>query len=87
MNFFEMITYSSALLVMALPIIVVFSCSELLRVSSLVLLSLKVCSHIVQGIRKESTKIREEWEASLINPNHIPQARSVLHDSYISGFV
>lgn len=36
----------------------------------------QVCSHIVQGIRKESTKIREEWEASLINPNHIPQASS-----------
>ncbi|XP_062580615.1 E3 ubiquitin-protein ligase MYCBP2-like [Saccostrea cucullata] len=33
----------------------------------------QVCSHIVQGIRKESTKIREEWEASLLNPNHIQQ--------------
>lgn len=74
---------------MALPIILVFSCTCSLALEGFItcLAFLKVCSHIVQGIRKESTKIREEWEASLINPNHITQTRSVLHYSYISGLL
>ncbi|XP_034938609.1 E3 ubiquitin-protein ligase MYCBP2-like isoform X2 [Chelonus insularis] len=38
----------------------------------------QVCAHIVQAIRKETIRLREEWEASLLSPT---PANSVLSDS------
>jgi len=35
-----------------------------------VLLSLQVCMHIVQAIRKEASRVREEWESLLCSAAH-----------------
>lgn len=41
-----------------------------------VLFSLQVCMHIVQAIRKEATRVREEWESLLCSAQTAPSGGS-----------
>ncbi|KAL4230611.1 E3 ubiquitin-protein ligase mycbp2 [Mactra antiquata] len=42
----------------------------------------QVCSHIVQGIKKETVRVRDEWETSLLLKSDVPQQDLKVNDMF-----